>query len=295
MRFCHLFVLLLTPVLAAGQSLAGVIDIHAHSGPDSIPRQIDALDLAKLAKARGMRGLVLKNHYESTAALAYVVPKEVPGIEVFGGIDLNLSVGGMNPAAVQRMAMMKGGFGRFVWMASFDSEKQVRYSKENRPFVSVSKNGELLPEVKQVISVIAKNNLVMATGHSTPAEDLLLIREALKQGVKHIVVTHAMIAPIHMKEAQMQEAAKLGAYVEFVYNGLIGPYKEFTFADYAKAIRAIGTEHAILSSDLGQVQNPLHPDGWVAYFAGLKQEGFSESELRRMSGTNPADLLDMHD
>jgi hypothetical protein len=288
-------ILLLAPCLAASQSLNGIIDIHVHSGPDSIPRQIDAIDLAKLAKSRGMRGLVLKNHYESTAALAYVVRKEVPGIEVFGGIDLNLSVGGMNPAAVERMAMMKGGYGRFVWMASFDSEAQVRYSKENRPWVSISKNGELLPEVKRVIAVIAKNNLVMATGHSTPAEDLLLIREALNQGVKHMVVTHAMIAPIHMNLDQMREAAKLGAYVEFVYNGLIGPNKEFTFADYAKAIRGIGLEHAILSSDLGQVQNPLHPDGWVAYLAGLKKEGFTDAEFRRMSGDNPATLLDLHD
>ena len=290
-----LAVVLLLSSTAAGQSLEGIIDIHVHSGPDSIPRRIDALDLAKLAKSRGMRGLVLKNHYESTAALAYIVRKEVPDLEVFGGIDLNLSVGGMNPAAVERMAMMQGGFGRFVWMDSFDSEAQVRYSRENRPYVSVSRNGELLPEVKKVIAVIARYNLVLSTGHNTPAEDLLLIREGIKQGVKHIVVTHAMIAPIHMNVAQMQEAAKLGAFVEFVYNGLIGPNKEFTFADYAKAIRAIGPAHAILSGDLGQVQNPLHPDGWVAYLAGLKKEGFTDSELRQMSGANPAQLLELHD
>jgi len=61
------------------QQLTGVIDIHAHSDPDSLPRKIDAIDLARLAKERGMRGLVLKNHYESTASLAYVVRKEVPG------------------------------------------------------------------------------------------------------------------------------------------------------------------------------------------------------------------------
>src|SRR5690242_6659810 len=69
--------------------LSGVIDIHAHCAPDSVPRAIDAIDLAKLAKARGMRGLVLKNHWEPTASVAYLVRKEVPGIEVFGGIDLN--------------------------------------------------------------------------------------------------------------------------------------------------------------------------------------------------------------
>jgi len=73
---------LLLAVSAWGQSLNGVIDIHAHSDPDSTARSIDAIDLAKLAKARGMRGLVLKNHYESTAALAYIVRKEVPGIEI---------------------------------------------------------------------------------------------------------------------------------------------------------------------------------------------------------------------
>ena len=285
--------MLLTSLSLQAQSLAGLIDIHAHTGPDSLPRNIDAIDLAKLAKERGMRGIVLKNHYESTAALAYVVRKVVPGIEVFGGIDLNLSVGGMNPAAVERMAMMKGGWGRVVWMCSFDSEAQVRYSKENRPWVSVSKNGELLPETKQVIGVIARHNLILATGHSTPEEDLLLIREGVKQGVKHIVVTHAMIAPIHMKIPQMQEAAKLGAYVEFVYNGLIGPYKEFEFADYTRAIRAIGPAHAILSSDLGQVQNPVHPDGWLAYLAGMKKEGFSDTELRQMTAVNPSRLLDL--
>src|ERR1700685_2560695 len=125
--------------------LAGVIDIHVHSAPDSTPRSIDAIDLARLAKSRGMRGLVLKNHYEPTASLAYVVRKEVPGIEVFGGIDLNLTVGGMNPSAVEHMAATTGEHGRFVWMSTFDSEAQVHYSKQDRPFVRVAQNGELLP------------------------------------------------------------------------------------------------------------------------------------------------------
>ncbi len=286
-----IFLLILSPLITSAQSLAGIIDIHIHSDPDSIPRKIDALDLAREAKRAGMGGLVLKNHYESTAAIAYLIHKEVPGIEIFGGVDLNLSVGGMNPAAVEHMAKMKGGLGKVVWMGSFDEEAQVRYSKENRPSVAVSKNGELLPEVKQVIAVIAKHDLVMATGHPTAPEALMLIREAVRQGVKRIVVTHAMIAPIHMNLAQMQEAAKAGAYVEFVYNGLIGPYKEFSFADYAKAIRSIGVEHAILSSDLGQVKNPLPVDGWKVYLQGMKKEGFSDADLATMTKLNPAELL----
>jgi len=181
--------------------LAGAIDIHVHAAPDSTPRSIDAIDIARLAKSRGMRGLVLKNHYEPTASLAYIVRKEVPGIEVFGGIDLNLSVGGMNPSAVEHMAAITGGYGRFVWMATFDSENQVGYSKQDRPFVRIARDGQLVPEAKAVIAVIAKRNLVMATGHSSAEEDLMLVREAKAKGVQHMVVTHAMLQPTHVKSA----------------------------------------------------------------------------------------------
>jgi len=274
-----------------GQSLQGVVDIHVHSDPDSVPRSIDAIDLAKLAKIRGMRALVLKSHYEPTASMAYLVRKEVPGIEVFGGIDLNLTVGGVNPAAVERMTLMKGGWGRVVWMPTFDAENQVRYSKEKRPFASVSKNGQLLPEVKAVLSLIAKHKLTLATGHSSAEEGLMLLRAAKDLGITRMVVTHPMIAPVRMTVEQMKQAAALGAYLEFVYNGVAGKGKELDMSDYVKAIRAIGPEHCILSSDLGQAGNPLHPDGLEAYFRGMRELGFSAADIDRMSKTNPARLL----
>ena len=160
----------------SARTLAGTIDIHLHSDPDNTPRSVDAIDAAKLARARGMRAIVLKNHYDPTGGLAYIVRKAVPGIEVFGGIDLNLTVGGMNAVAVEHMTQVSGGWGRFVWMSTFDAENQVRYSKENRPFVATSRNGELLPVVKQVIAVIANHVLVLGTGHVSPAEALMLLR-----------------------------------------------------------------------------------------------------------------------
>jgi hypothetical protein len=275
---------------AYGQ-LNGVIDIHAHADPDSVARSIDAIDLARLAKERGMRGLVLKNHYEPTASLAYVVRKVVPGIEIFGGIDLNRSVGGVNPAAIERMVMMKGGYGRVVWLPTFDAENQVRFSKEQRPFVAVAKDGVLLPEVREVIALAAKHGLTLETGHSSAAEGLMVVEAARRAGVRQVVVTHAMLAPIHMTVAQMKQAAAQGAWIEFVYNALIGPNKEFDFAEYATAIRAVGVEHCILSSDLGQAANPLHPEGLAAFFAGLRRAGFTQAEIDRMSKTNPAQAL----
>jgi hypothetical protein len=275
----------------AARLLAGTIDIHVHSDPDDRPRSIDAIDVAKLAHARGMRAIVLKNHYDPTSGLAYVVRKEVPGIEVFGGIDLNLTVGGMNPAAVEHMTKMSGGWGRFVWMSTFDAENQVRYSKENRPFVSVTRNGELLPAVKEVIALIAKHSLVLATGHVSSEEGLKLVAEGRRQGVQHMVVTHAMNAPILMTIPQMQEAARSGAFIEFCGGSVTEAGAGARLDSYADAIRKIGVQSSILSSDLGQRGNALPPDGLGAFLVAMRQRGFSESELARMSKENPARLL----
>jgi hypothetical protein len=286
--------LLASAAQAQTKPLEGVIDIHAHTAPDSVDRSIDSIDLARLAESRGMRAIVFKNHYEPTASVAYLVHKVVPGIEVFGGIDLNLSVGGMNPAAVEKMALTTGHLGKLVWMSTFDSHAEVLASKQDRAYVAVSRNGGLLPETKTVIAMIAKYNLVMATGHNSPEEDLLLIQEGRRQGVTHIVVTHPMLTPIHMSISEMRQAASLGAYLEFVYNGLIGAGKEFDFADYAKAIRAVGVDHCILSSDMGQPGNPLHPDGLQLFFEGLRKEGFSQREIDQMSKVNPAQLLSLN-
>jgi hypothetical protein len=285
------FAILFLLAALRAQTLDGVIDIHAHCDPDSAVRSIDAVDLARLAHARAMRGLVLKNHYEPTASLAYIVRKIVPGIEAFGGIDLNRTVGGVNPAAVEHMTKVKGGYGRVVWMPTFDAENQVRYSKEKRPFVAVSRNGQLVPEVREAIAIIARHHLVLATGHSSPEEGLMLIREGRRAGVEHMVVTHAMKAPVHMNVGQMKQAAAEGAFLEFDYNALIGPNKEFDLAEYITAMRAVGLGHCIISSDLGQAGNPLHPDGLAAFFKGLREKGLSIPEIDLMAKKNPATLL----
>ncbi|MEP7306048.1 MAG: DUF6282 family protein [Acidobacteriota bacterium] len=278
----------------AARALAGAIDIHVHSLPDSTERSVDGLEAAVMARAHGMRGLVLKNHYDPTGGLAFIVRKQVPGVEVFGGVDLNLTVGGMNPSAVEHMAQVSGGYGRLVWMSTFDAENQVRFSKENRPFVSVSRNGALLQATKDVIGVIAKHGLVLATGHVSPEEGLLLLREGQKQGVQHMVVTHAMNTPVSMTVAQMQEAAKLGALIEFVGGSPAGAAAAARFDSFADAIRKVGPEACILSSDLGQKNNPLPADGFAAFIVALKSRGFSDQELDRMAKQNPATLLGLH-
>jgi len=280
-----LMVFLLGAVSGRAQTLNGAIDMHAHSDPDGTARSIDAIDLAKLAKSRGMRAIVLKNHYEPTASLAYIVRKEVPGIEVFGGISLDLTVGGVNPAAVEWMTKVKGGYGKVVWLPTFDSENQA--APANRPFARVVRDGMVTPEVSQVIALAARNHLVLETGHSSAAEALIIIREAKRQGVENVMVTHAMSTPVDMSITEMQAAAKLGAFLELVW---VRPGSEAA-ANYVKAIRAVGPEYIVLSSDLGQANNPLHPDGLLAMYQYLVSQGISVAEIDRMAKANPAKLL----
>jgi len=288
MRLQLAAVFLLVSLSANAQTLTGAIDMHAHADPDGTPRKLDAIDLVRLAKERGMRAIVIKNHYEPTQSQAYLLRKIVPGIEVFGGISLDLTVGGFNPAAVEWMTKVKGGYGKVVWLPTFDSEAQVKLTKENRPFAPVVKDGKVLPTVAQVIAIAARSNLVLETGHSSGAEDLVIIAEAKHQGVQNVMVTHALTNPGGpLTLAEIQQAAKLGAYIELVWGGLT---PDIVRKD-VEVIRAVGASSVVLSTDLGQPNNPLHPDGLLAMYKALMAQGISAADIVQMSQTNPARLL----
>ena len=269
--------------------LKGAIDIHAHFGPDSYSRGWDALEIAKMAKARGMRGLVLKNHWSESASTAYLVRKyaDVPGLEVFGGLALNATVGGINPQAVRYFVDVEGGNAKVVWMPSHDSEKEVTYLKEKRPYVIVSRNGVLLPEVLEVLDLIAQHKLTLATGHVSPAEMLQIA--AKKRGIDRIILTHTGLGPMYTDPTieQLQQAVGMGAYAEVVAAQLFIGTKEETL----KMIRTIGPAHCIISSDAGLTGTSSHPDMLVRAARVLREAGFSEADLNLMFKANPAKVL----
>ena len=284
--------LLVTPVAAQEISLKGAIDIHVHQGPDSAPRVIDADDVARQAKAAGMRAVVLKNHWAETASLAYMVRKMVPGIEVFGGLTQDIAMGGINIEAVKRAADMKGGYARIVWLPTFDAQNQV---KGMGPEVKVSENGKLLPSVLALLDYIAsRKQLTLATGHVSAQEALMVIREAKARGIAHIVVTHAMNGPINMSIPQMQEAAKMGATIEFVYGGTLEKGAKVTVKDFAQAMRAVGADHCIMSTDLGGARDyfrPMPAQGMLDFMNALHKLGLSAADIDKMAKTNPARVL----
>jgi hypothetical protein len=265
--------------------MRGAVDLHYHVDPG-----YSDLGHLRTARAAGVRALILKNHYEASSALVLLLRPEVPGLELFGGFVLNRSNGGVNVAGVEYMASIPGTPkpGKIVWLPAGDTEKEVKESRNpNRPFVAVSKNGQLLPEVKEIISIIAKNNLVLASGHVVPEDALLAFREAKAAGVKLLIATHAADIAGKMTVEQMQEAAKLGAYIEFDYrNTLEGGRTDM--------IRKVGPEHCFLSEFWTKNQAPKEyagPAGVGAFAAEMKKRGFTDRELEIMFKDNPAKAI----
>jgi hypothetical protein len=272
--------------------LDGAIDLHAHFGPDSYPRQWDAFEVVALAQARGLRGIVLKNHFAETAGLAYLVRKYgAQGIEVFGAVTLDTPTGGVNPQAVRYMVDVTGGWGRIVWLPTHDSEHEVTYNKEQRPMVRVSRDGVLLPEVLEVLDLIAEHGLTLATGHVTPDETLKILAEARKRGIARMIVTHPLLDPqfTFMSVQQLRDAVALGAIIEITAGSLYreGPGRERVL----EAVRALGPESFFVGSDSGLVGTPNHTDALVLAARVLRENGYDEAALDVMFKDNPARLL----
>src|SRR5215475_808064 len=292
--------LLAIPSVGAAQSsreadgarlLKGAVDLHFHMDPwtpGALNGQAGIADV-RVARARGMRGLVIKDHNEPTAPLAYHLRQDIPGIELYGGFVLNLPNGGINPAGVEFMATkIKGEPGRIVWMPAGDTAKEVRASKNpDGPFVAVARNGELLPEVKQVIAIIAKHGLVLASGHIPAEEALMVFREAKRQGVQHMIATHAFDLAGKMTVEQMQEAAKLGAFIEFDYRNTLKDGR-------MDAIRKVGPQYCFLSEFWTKVSAPKEYgglEGVGAFAETMRAHGFTDRELDLMFKENPAKAL----
>jgi hypothetical protein len=324
------------PVITDPAIQNGGIDMHAHQDPDSngssygqAARSDDALDLYERARAAGMRGFVIKEHLDSSAGLAYYMRKLHPDMEIFGGMGSNFTTGSkVNPWAILHMAEMKGGWGRIVWMPSWDSENsshRVRNYMTNLaplrapyfdpPFVSVARctdgsrfwanfpkpcAGELLPEVKEAIKLIAttktrdsNGDLILATGHNSPEEDMLMIKEAVRAGVKHIIITHPLLDVVDMTPAQIKEAVSLGPeiYAEFVSPfGNQAPDSPMVKL-YVEGIRAAGVDHSFVSSDTGQINSVFQPDALAKCAKVLRANGFTELELAKLFKINPAKIL----
>lgn len=287
--------------------ISSAYDLHVHSGPDLLPRKFDDLEMAQRAIASGMAGFASKSHYFCTADRAKLANKLYPQCDCIGTMWLNNSVGGLNPNAVD----LAGRAGtRIIGMPTVDTEtsiyKTFQMPPEKRAFwatiiaemkeegfeptpVKISEDGKLVPAVYEVLDIIAKYGMILATGHCAPQETRMLVKAAHERKVERIICTHVSAASVFQDIDSQKEMVRLGAYMEHTVNGITSGKVEWELM-YGQ-IKAIGPDHVVISTDFGQPKN-LYPDEGLLYFCErLQQEGMPDNEIRKLIVNNPVTLL----
>jgi len=269
--------------------LNNAIDLHIHAAPDAIPRKLTNIQAAYMAKAAGMRAILLKNHLTPTYACASMAEEAVPGISVFGGVVLNAAVGGLNPEAVEAAVAMGA---KCVWLPTSSAEQHVRHFRlQNQPVVRVfEQNGLPCDGLMDVLALVAAAECILATGHLRPEESERLAGLAKEAGVKRIVVTHPEFEATRMAVDMQKRLAARGVFFERCFYAANSSQK-LPVAEIAHEMREVGWESTVLSSDFGQDYNAPPVEGLRRFLEELARCGIPEKHLSAAVTSHPASLL----
>jgi hypothetical protein len=270
----------------------GSIDMHVHHSPDAnIERSVDAFQAAAQAEVSGMRAIVLKSHDYPTAPLAIIAGQQYKKVAVIGSLCLDFAVGGLNPAAVEASALLGA---KVVWMPTFSAAYDMKKRGLGPGGISiVDERGNVLPVVIDILKIIKQYNMVVASGHVSFGETSTLVDEAKKLGIDKIVITHALeprFGATLSIEQQKQMVSK-GAYIEHTYLSALPSGGGIGLKSLVDAVKTLGAGRCILSTDLGQKENPPPAEGLKAAIAALLDLGLGEDDITVMLKTNPARLL----
>ncbi|MFF5289665.1 DUF6282 family protein [Paractinoplanes globisporus] len=293
------------PDAEADALLVGAVDLHQHPGPSPFPRRMSILDAARDASSLGFRAIVAKSHHHSMVtdilALRAAGLDEI-STEVYGGIALNRTVGGLNPYAVE-LALRMGG--RMVWFPTLSSAAHVHHHEHHdsgfpTPEVDLRPNeiisilddsGAVRPEVRDILDVIASEDAVLTCGHLGVTESQRLIDAALEAGVRRIVVNH----PVFVVGASVEQAAawaRQGVFIEHCAVMYYGhPERRRDLGELLSFIEAVGVGQTVISSDSGQRNNPLPVTLYRRAARGLLDAGLPAADIRQLVGANAEQLL----
>lgn len=275
------------------------IDIHVHIGPEIIPRKYTVSELIK-AETGKIGGMVLKNHFYATTGFIKGV-KSKKNLKLFGSIVLNNSVGGLNKEVILATSYISND-PFFVWFPTINAGNFLKKSeyeiapewvnKNNFRARKASKTTPVILTRKKVLAVlktIKECNAILATGHISWQETIMLVDEALQIGIKQIVITHPIYQQINMPTDIQIVLAKKGCFIEQCYS--MYSIDKIPIKKIAQQIKAVGSKSIILSSDVGQTFS-LSPSRALRKFGELLlKEGISYKELYQMIVINPKKLL----
>lgn len=272
-------------------NLAGVIDMHIHSAPDAFQkRKHTDFQVAQTAQANGMAAVVLKSHTVPTADRAFLAGSLYPGVKVLGGVVLNLWVGGLNIRAVEA-ALDLGG--KIVWLPTLHSQHEQRLYGNDWGIVC-ARDGKVVPELEAILRLLVGSGCALAMGHIAKEEQFIVAARARELGVEHIIVNHPALTRIGMSVEEQRELLRFGVYFERCFGGSKLPVShEYVNAidDNILAMRELGCESSIISSDLGQPANPDWQVGLSDYIRRVAAAGFSQEQIDLMTKKNPGKVL----
>jgi hypothetical protein len=288
--------------------LKGAIEIHVHSGPDLLPRLLDHAELVRMAKDAGYRAIVLKSQNMGTADRVPFIRMLVPDIDVFGSVTLNYSVGGINPFAVNAAL----GFGaKIVWMPTIDARHHMSYFgglgqfgssikserklpefyKKAKGLTVLSDDGKLLPEVRDILDLIASSKTVLGLGHLSLDEMRALAKGCRDAGVQKMFIDHPDLAFTKVPlEAQM-ELTKWGVKMNYVAAEISPRFYCISPKEIVNNMRQVGINNSLISTDVGTPANPNPIEMMRSYVQILLDEGLTPGEVKTMLHDNPAALL----
>ncbi len=284
--------------------LKGAVDLHVHPAPSPFPRRLSLWDAVTQANEAGFRGLIVKSHHHSMVTDVLAVSDAVGGfpIPVYSGVALNNQVGGINPSAVE-LALNLGG--RIVWFPTISSHQHICVHNEELKFPRTAKpfrkdtptrvlddDGEVLPEVRDVLDLIKDADAILSGGHMGVDEIDAVIHAAHDQGIRKMVVSHPNFV-IRADPQRCRAWADLGVKFEHelcMYDDRSSFYHWDldVLLDYAKVL---GVEATMIGSDLGQAGNPMPVDAYRRLVRGLLDFGVSKADIRTMISINPGELL----
>lgn len=277
--------------------MQGIIDMHIHAGPDVRARKLDDFELMEASVQRGVRAIVLKSHNVPTADRAYLVNRvaaeKYPDVKftAFGGLCLNRPVGGLNPDAVETSLKLGA---KVIWLPTNTAENHYRKNgKEPSKGVVVTRDGKVVDELQDIFALVKQYNAVLATGHIGAEECFPVVEAARAAGVKKIVITHPEFWVVGMTpEQQADIVRKYDVLLESVYAQPVNGSYKINIPDNIAAMKAIGPEHFVISTDSGQTVNPYWYESYTTYFKAVS-EVFTSEQVRKMTHDNPAWLLDI--
>lgn len=278
-------------------AMQGIIDMHIHAAPDVRARKLDDLELMEASVQRGVRAIVLKSHNVPTADRAYLVNRvateKYPDVKftAFGGLCLNRPVGGLNPDAVETSLKLGA---KVIWLPTNTAENHYRKNgKEPSKGVVVTRDGKAVDELQDIFALVKQYNAVLATGHIGAEECFPVVEAARVAGVEKIVITHPEFWVVGMTpEQQADIVRKYDVLLESVYAQPVNGSYKINIPDNIAAMKSIGPEHFVLSTDSGQTVNPYWYESYTTYFKAVS-EVFTSEQVRRMTHDNPAWLLDI--